>query len=191
MSTEDITSLQLELIDLLHQKSVRFGEFTLASGKRSDFYVDARQTTLHARGSFLIGSLILQKIHPDVVAIGGPVTGAIPIVGAVTVLSSSKNRPIHGFMVRKEAKSYGAQNWIEGRENIPMDSAICVVEDTVTTGGSLLKAIQKLQEAGYKVIQTIAVVDREEGARELIEAAGFSFEALVTRSDLEQQRKTT
>ena len=88
MSNEEIASLKQELIDLLHQKSVRFGEFTLASGKTSDFYVDARQTTLHARGSFLIASLILQKLHSEVVAIGGPVTGAIPIVGAVTVLSS-------------------------------------------------------------------------------------------------------
>jgi orotate phosphoribosyltransferase len=188
MSTNNLPTLQKELLSLLHQKSVRFGKFTLASGKKSDFYVDARQTTLHARGSFLIASLILQRLHSDVVAIGGPVTGAIPIVGSTTLLSSQKGRNIHGFMVRKEAKGYGAQNWIEGRENMPAGSSLCVVEDTVTTGGSLLKAIQKLEEAGYKVIQTISVVDRQEGARELIEGAGFSFEAIVTREDLERQR---
>lgn len=188
MSEENIPALRKELISLLHQKSVQFGEFTLASGKKSDFYVDTRQSTLHARGSFLIASLILDRINPDVVAIGGPVTGAIPIVGATTLLSSQQNRNIHGFMVRKEAKGYGAGNWIEGRENMPNGAKICVVEDTVTTGGSLLKAIQKLEEAGYIVAQTISVVDRQEGAREVIEKAGFSFEALVTREDLEKQR---
>ena len=188
MSEENIQILREELISLLHQKSVRFGEFTLASGKKSDFYVDARQSTLHARGSFLIATLILDRLNSDVVAIGGPVTGAIPIVGSTTLLSSQQDRNIHGFMVRKEAKGYGAGNWIEGRENMPIGAKICVVEDTVTTGGSLLKAIQKLEEAGYIVVQTISVVDRQEGARELIEEAGFSFEALVTREDLETQR---
>ena len=191
MSQKDTSELRMELIKLLHKKSIRFGTFTLASGKTSDFYVDARQTTLHARGSFLIGSLILERIQKDVIAIGGPVTGAIPIVSAVTVLSSIQNNQIHGFMVRKEAKGYGAQNWIEGRENIPVGSSICVVEDTVTTGGSLLKAIQKLEEAGYQVVQTIAVVDRQEGARELIQDAGFPFESLVTRKDLEQHRTSS
>ena len=136
----------------------------------------------------VILTLILERLNPDVVAIGGPVTGAIPIVSATTLLSSQQKRNIHGFMVRKEAKGYGAGNWVEGRENMPNGAKICVVEDTVTTGGSLLKAIQKLEDAGYIVIQTISVVDRQEGARELIEGAGYSFEAIVTREDLETQR---
>ena len=188
MSAMPTNSLHQELLSLLQEKSVRFGDFTLASGKKSDFYVDARQTTLHARGSLVIASLILERLHPEVTAIGGPVTGAIPIVGATTLLSNQQNKNIHGFMVRKEAKGYGAQNWIEGRENIPSEASICVVEDTVTTGGSLLKAIQKLEDAGYTVVQTISVVDRQEGAQELIEEAGYPFEALVTRADLEQYR---
>ncbi|MGC6511054.1 MAG: orotate phosphoribosyltransferase [Myxococcota bacterium] len=173
-----------ELIKILKQRSVKIGQFTLASGKTSDFYVDARQTTLYSRGAQLIAELILKRLHPEVTAIGGPVTGADPITGATVALSAATSRPINGFMVRKAAKGYGAQNWLEGQAGLEKGTAVCVVEDTVTTGGSLLKAIKRIEDAGYKVVQCIAVVDREEGARESIEDAGYPFEALTTKQML-------
>ncbi|MBM76644.1 MAG: orotate phosphoribosyltransferase [Proteobacteria bacterium] len=172
------------LIKLLKEKSVRFGEFTLASGKKSDFYVDARQCTLNAQGALLIADLILEVLKPDVVAVGGPVTGADPIAGAVALRSALSGRNIHGFMVRKEPKGHGAQHWIEGLNNIPKGSSLCIVEDTVTTGGSLLKAVEKCEQAGFKIAQCITVVDREEGARSKIEASGYEYRALITRTDL-------
>lgn len=177
-------TLDEKLIDLLRDLSVRTGTFTLASGKTSDFYVDARQTTLHPKGAHIIAQLILKRLHPSVSAVGGPVTGADPITGAVVALSHSTDRPINGFMVRKEAKGYGTQNWLEGRANLGAGCSVCVIEDTVTTGGSLLRAIERVEAAGYKVVQCIAVVDREEGAREIIEQSGYPFEALCTRTAL-------
>ena len=176
--------MKQELIKLLKKNSVRVGQFTLASGKTSDFYVDARQTTLHGQGSVLIAKLLLEILDDEVLAIGGPVTGADPITGATIALASLEGRELAGFMVRKQAKGYGGQNWVEGLGNIPENAPICVIEDTVTTGGSLLKAIQKLEAIGFKIKQCIAVVDREEGARECIEEAGYPFLALTTRSEL-------
>lgn len=179
------TDKRAQLIALLKDKSVRWGTFTLASGKTSDFYVDARVTTLHAQGALLIADLVLEALNDEVVAVGGPVTGAIPIVGAVALRSAQLNRSVHGFMVRKQAKGHGAQNWVEGLANLPENAAVCMVEDTVTTAGSLVTAIEKVQALGYRVVQAIAVVDREEGARQRLEAAGVPFIALTTRSDLQ------
>ena len=172
------------LIEILREKSVRTGQFVLASGKESDLYVDARQTTLNAEGAFLVAELILEQLHSDIVAIGGPVTGADPIAGAAAALSWKKGTPIHSFMVRKEPKGHGTQVWVEGQANMPKGSKVCMVEDTVTTGGSLLKAIERVEEAGYQVAQTIVVVDRCEGASERLQSAGHEMLALVTRRDL-------
>lgn len=180
-----IQDTRAALIELLKQRSVRWGEFTLASGKTSDFYVDARVTTLNAQGALLIADLVLDNLNDEVVAVGGPVTGAIPIVGAVALRSAQLGRPVHGFMVRKQPKGHGAKNWVEGLANLPKNAAVCMVEDTVTTAGSLVTAIEKVQALGYRVVQAIAVVDREEGARERLEAARVPFIALTTRTDLQ------
>jgi orotate phosphoribosyltransferase len=175
------------LVDILKEKSVRFGAFTLASGKQSDFYVDARQTTLNAEGALLVAEMVLEHLVEDVSGVGGPVTGADPIAGAVALLSAQRGRMVHGFMVRKQPKGHGAQQWVEGRANLPDGAKVCVVEDTVTTGGSLLRAVDRLERSGLTVVQCIAVVDREEGAAQKIEEAGYSFLALVGRSDLEAE----
>jgi len=172
------------LIALLHKHSVRTGRVVLASGKISDFYVDARQTTLNAEGAALIGQMMLQRLNPDVVGVGGPVTGADPITGAVAALSWNSDRPLHGFMVRKALKAHGTQNWIEGRDNLPPGSKVCMIEDTVTTGGSLLRAVERAREEGLDVVQCICVVDRQEGAAERMAAVGLTLESLVTRTDL-------
>jgi orotate phosphoribosyltransferase len=172
------------LIEILLERSVRHGTFTLASGKESDLYVDARQTTLSPEGALLIADLILQRLHPDAVGVGGPVTGADPITGAVALRSFQQGRPIHGFMVRKEPKGHGAGNQVEGRAGLPDGAKVCMIEDTVTTGGSLLKAIQAVEDAGLEVVQVICVVDRCEGAAERFADAGYTLEALVTRRDI-------
>ena len=184
MKRADSPALHRRLVELLEERSIRRGHFVLASGKESDFYVDARLTTLHAEGAAIIAALVLDRLEPHVVGIGGPVTGADPIVGAVVAQSWHRGRPVHGFMVRKEPKGHGLGQWLEGRGNLPNGAAVCLVEDTVTTGGSLLRAIERVQEAGLDVVQVIAVVDRQEGAAERIAAAGLALEALVTRDEL-------
>ena len=172
------------LVALLKERSVRFGTFTLKSGKTSDLYVDARTTTFHPEGAVLIANLILDRIHPDVVAVGGPATGAIQMAGAISALSHIRGRPVDGFMVRKEPKGHGTKQWLEGLHGLPAGAKVCVVEDTVTTGGSLIKAIGHIEDAGYEVVQCICVVDRREGGVERFAAAGYTLEALVGREDL-------
>ena len=172
------------LVALLRERSVQRKRVVLASGRESDFYVDARQTTLHAEGAALIAAGILDRLSAEVIGVGGPVTGADPIAGAVAALSWGRGRPVHGFMVRKEPKGHGLRQWIEGRGNLPDGSAVCVVEDTVTTGGSLLTAISRVEEEGLRVVQVIAVVDRQEGGAERLGEAGYRLEALVGQADL-------
>lgn len=176
--------MKARLIEILKERSVRTGTFTLASGKTSDLYVDARQTTLSPEGSTVIAKMILERLHPDVVGVGGPVTGADPITGAIVTHSFLDGRPLHGFMVRKEPKGHGAGNQVEGRFGLPDGAKVCMLEDTVTTGGSLLKAIQAVEAAGLNVVQIICVVDRSEGATERFAESGYTLEALATREDI-------
>lgn len=172
------------LIEILRERSVRKQKVILASGRESDFYVDARQTTLHPEGAALIAELILARLQPGVLAVGGPVTGADPIAGAVAAISFVRGQPVQGFMVRKEPKGHGMRQWIEGRGGLPAGSPVCVIEDTTTTGGSLLTAIARVEEEGLRVVQCMTVVDRQEGAAELFAEQGRRLEALVTRDDL-------
>ena len=173
-----------KLIEVLKNRSVRWGDFTLASGKKSDLYVDARLTTLSPEGISLITEAIFPLLHKDVGVIGGPVTGADPIIGALCLYAAQQNRILYGCMVRKKPKGHGGKHWVEGIANLPTGAKVCVVEDTVTTGGSLLRAIEKIEQEGFSVIQSIAVVDRLEGAQELLTQAGYPFTALTTRTDL-------
>ena len=176
--------LKQRLVQVLRQRSVRWGRFTLASGKESDLYVDARLTSLSPDGAPLIGALLTATIAPEVVAIGGPVTGADPIVGATIVSAAATGRELFGFMVRKEAKKHGRGRVVEGVDNLSSGARVVVVEDTVTTGGSLLRALAHVEAAGLIVDEVVVVVDREEGAAERIRDAGYRFRALVGRTDL-------
>ncbi len=173
------------LVEILKERSVRRQRFVLASGKESDFYVDVRQTTLHPEGAFLVASMILERLRPDVKAVGGPVTGADPIAGAVAAISFTKGRAVQGFMVRKALKDHGTGQWIEGRGGLTDGDPVCVVEDTVTSGGSVLEAIRTIEREGLRVVQCLCVVDRGEGAKERFASAGFTLESLVTRAELE------
>ncbi|RME25576.1 MAG: orotate phosphoribosyltransferase [Deltaproteobacteria bacterium] len=184
MSRIDAPALHRRLVEILRQRSVRRGHFVLASGRESDLYIDCRLTTLHAEGAATIAALVLDRLAPEVVGVGGPVTGADPIVGAVLAAAWQHQRPLDGFMVRKEPKGHGLKQWVEGRANLAAGAPVCVVEDTVTTGGSLLRAIQRVEESGLRVVQVIAVVDRQEGAAERIAAAGYTLETLVGRDEL-------
>lgn len=173
-----------DLVRLL-RPHVRRGTFTLASGRVSDLYVDARQVTLHGTGAALIGRLVLQRLRPEVVAVGGLTLGADPIACSAAALSVQVlGRPVHAFLVRKEPKGHGTASLVEGMGNLGPGARVCVVEDTSTTGGSLVKAVEHARAAGLDVVQAITVVDREEGAAEALGAVGLVLEALTTRAEL-------
>jgi len=174
------------LIEILKERSCRVGQFTLASGKESDFYVDGRQTTLNAEGSWLIGRQVLAALKPEVAGVGGETLGADPIATAVSVASWEAGRPVHAFLVRKAAKGHGTKRFVEGRSSLPSGSKVCIVEDTTTTGNSLLRAIERATAEGLEVIQVLVIVDRQEGAAERLAAEGFTMESLFTRAELVQ-----
>lgn len=173
------------LAQLLLQKSYREGDFLLASGKRSSWYFDCRVTALSAEGSWLIGNLfndILQDF--DIAGVGGMTMGADPLVSATTVVSHIRRRPLSGLLVRKEAKGHGTGQFVEGLANFSQGQSVAVLEDVVTTGGSLLQACRRIEDAGLKVATVCAILDREEGGRENLAANGFTLLSLFTRGEL-------
>lgn len=173
------------LIALVRQLSYRRMRVTLASGRESDFYVDGKQTTLNAEGAWLVGNLVFEALDPRVVGVGGLVIGADPIAAATAAVSFHRGRPVHAFLVRKEAKGHGTGRHVEGRNSLPDGSPVCVVEDTTTTGGSLLQAVDRATAEGLVVVQCLTIVDREEGAAEAIAARGLPFTSLIRRAELE------
>lgn len=174
-----------ELKSILQQKSIRKGDFVLASGKRSTFYLDCRTTTLDPRGAYLVGRLMLEMLKQNGIradAIGGPAVAAIPVVSAVAVVSGLEGTPLPAFFVRKEAKQHGTGRQIEGFAGAP-GSRVVLVDDTCTTGESVLVACDRAEEAGYKVVAVLCVVDREEGGAENI-AVRYPFYSLFTAKEL-------
>ncbi|MEJ7760095.1 MAG: orotate phosphoribosyltransferase [Gemmatimonadaceae bacterium] len=162
------------LIRLLAERSVKTGNFVLASGKTSSVYVDARLTTMSPDGLSLIGPLGLDTMIRagwKAESVGGLTLGADPIAYSISYASARLERPIRAFTVRKQVKSHGAANLIEGPFR-PTDSVV-IVEDVITTGGSALRAIDAVEQAGGTVMGVLALVDREEGGRETIEARGL------------------
>ena len=173
------------LISLLKQRSVRFGDFTLASGARSPYYIDCRLTTMSAAGQVLIGVLGLQAIRDagwKADAIGGLTMGADPVSYAIAAASAKSASPIDGFSVRKEAKKHGTGRRIEG--NFKPGDRVVMIEDVITSGGSAITAIDAVREAGGEVIGLLALVDREAGGREKIEAIGVAVRSLVSANEL-------
>ena len=174
-----------ELRNIIRQKSLRVGDFTLSSGKKSSYYLDCRMTTLDPRGALLIARLILERVKKEDIqadAIGGLTMGADPIATAVAVVSGLEGQPVPAFIVRKETKGHGTQRSIEGYDGKP-GARVIVVDDVCTTGDSILKAAEKAEEAGYKVSAAFCVVDREEGGTELI-ARRYPFYPLFTAKEL-------
>lgn len=173
------------LVALLKERSVRRGSFTLASGRQSSFYVDARCTTMSAAGLALVGELGLQAIRAagwPADLVGGLTMGADPVAYAIARASRDAPPAVDAFSVRKEAKQHGAARRIEGcfRAGAP----VVVVEDVITTGGSAITAVDAVREAGGLVSGVLAVVDREEGGRAAIERHGCPVVTLVTARDL-------
>ncbi|HEX4681540.1 MAG TPA: orotate phosphoribosyltransferase [Gemmatimonadaceae bacterium] len=174
-----------ELIQLLATRSAKRGSFTLASGRQSSLYIDARMTTMSPDGLALIGPLGFTAMHDAgwrADAIGGLTMGADPIACAVSYASASSPSPLRAFTVRKEPKTHGTGKLIEGpfREG----DRVVVVEDTITTGGSARKAIDAVRAAGGTVIGVLALVDREEGGRQALEADGVDVIALARASEI-------
>lgn len=173
------------LVKLLAQRSARRGNFTLSSGKQSSLYIDARLTTMSPEGLVLIGELGLNALDEsgwNVKAVGGLTLGADPIAYAISYKSAQSEKPLRAFTVRKAAKEHGTQQLIEGPFQ-PGD-VVAVVEDVITTGDSALRAILAIQKAGGKIAGVLALVDREEGGRQKIEAQHFPVLCLATASEI-------
>jgi orotate phosphoribosyltransferase len=177
------------LARMLASRSARHGDFTLASGRRSNLYIDARLTTMHPDGLALIGPAGLAAIRAstwgrDVNAVGGLTLGADPIAYAISYASALETpaQPIRAFTVRKEAKQHGTGKLIEGP--FERGDRVAIVEDTITTGGSARRAVEAVRAAGGIVAGVLALVDREEGGREALEAEGLEVAVLVKASEV-------
>ncbi|MDZ7859524.1 MAG: orotate phosphoribosyltransferase [Candidatus Krumholzibacteriota bacterium] len=172
-----------ELKQILITRSILKGEFTLASGKKSNYYINGKMTTLYSRGLYLTARLLLDRLDSiEYDAIAGPVIGADPIIGAMLTLSASRKENREGFLIRKESKAHGTKKIIEGR--FKEGSKTIIVEDVVTTGGSLLRAAKAISEAGGIIAGIIVLVDREEGAEQNIASEGYDLMSVFKVSEL-------
>ncbi|MFO0615186.1 MAG: orotate phosphoribosyltransferase [Polyangiaceae bacterium] len=174
------------LIAILRARSYERREVTLASGARSDFFIDCKQTVLTAEGHRLVGELMLKAVQSlggcDVVA--GVELGGCPLASAVSLTSALKGQPLDALYVRKDAKDHGTKKLVEGDKSLRVGTRVALLEDVITTGGSTLAAIAKLEDAGARVVGVVALVDREEGGRETITARGHRVIPIVRKSDL-------
>lgn len=171
------------LVRIIRQESVRRGDFLLASGRRSNVYVDLRRTTTHPEGAALVARLMIDALAgADVERVGGPTLGADPILGAIAALSMSTDRPLPVFIVRKEQKQHGTGVAIEGQ--FRAGARVAILDDTVTGGGSLLHALDVAREAGAEIVRVLTVVDREAGGGAAIAARGHELHALFTLKEI-------
>ena len=175
-----------ELTDIILEKSLKVADepiFELASGKKSNIYIDCRKTTKNARGAYLIGNIIYDKISDlGVDAIGGLTMGADPVADAVAYTSVLKGKLINSFSVRKKAKEHGLKRVIEGDVN--NGNRVVIVDDVATTGQSTIEAIENARAGGLHVVKVIILVDRQEGGRENILKHNVDYEAILTKQDL-------
>lgn len=184
LPSSDNEALRRDLLDLIIRYAYREGDFTLSSGARSSYYINCKEVTLRAEGALIIGRLILNALPLETDAVAGLTLGADPIVSAVSVVSALTDRSIPALIIRKEAKGHGTQAYIEG-PSLSQGAKVVVLEDVVTTGKSALKAVERLQAAGYQVTEIFSLVDRKQGGRELYESQGLKFQALFTIEDLQ------
>lgn len=177
-----------KLLQIIREKSYREGDFTLASGQKSKFYIDLKATTLHPEGALVIGQLAfeeMQKSGTQIDAVGGLTLGADPIATSVSLSAFASGVIWPAFIVRKEPKNHGTSRYIEGVENLKLGAKILVLEDVVTTGGSSVKAIERLREAGFQPVAVLTVVDREQGGKSAFEQLGLRFYSLLTISEIQ------
>ncbi len=183
-----------KLLRLILTRSFKFTEkpaFKLASGKKSNFYINCKPTTMNPEGMFLIGNLLFNLIKKERAwkarAIGGLTLGADPVAVAVAYTSYMKKQRLEAFAVRKEPKKHGTMLWIEG--DVKKGDKVIIVEDVITTGGSTKKAIDRAGKAGLKIMGVVVLIDRQEGGREAIEAMGFPVKVLLTKEEIFKEYK--
>jgi orotate phosphoribosyltransferase len=186
VSARALDEMRERLLELILEVSFERRTFTLTSGRTSDYYLDLRQTLMRPLGQKLAGELMLAKLMagPRVDAVGGMAVGAVPLVAAVLAAAAHHDpgTPLLGFFVRKEAKGHGTRRQIEGA--FAAGQRVALLEDTCTTGGSTLEALDAVERAGGRVARVLCIVDRSEGAAEAFAAHGLALEALFTRKDL-------
>lgn len=171
---------------LLLERSVRRGRFTLASGKTSDFFVDCKQTVLTAEGHRLVGELMLDALQAfgAIDAVAGVELGGCPLASAVSLTSALRGAGLDAIYVRKAVKNHGSSRAIEGNTELRAGARVVLLEDVVTTGGSTIRAAARLRDAGYEVAGVVAIVDREEGAREALADDSLALVSLFRRTEL-------
>ena len=177
------------LLTLLAQKAYRFGDFSLASGKKSSHYVNCKPVSLSGQGLLWISELFLKQINKSDAGVAGLTLGADPLVSGVVMLAAQSGMNLSGLIVRKEAKGHGTGAWLEGPLP-PKGSVITVLEDVVTTGGSSLKAVEQLRNQGYIVNQVLAIVDREEGGVDAMKKADLDLNSLFFLKEIVEKAKT-
>ena len=194
MSVDLIGASRARLLEILKERSFEEREVTLASGKKSNFYVDCKQTTLDGEGHVLIGRLFYaalveheSRTKSKYAGAGGLTLGADPIASAVAMTAALAGRSLPAFIVRKEAKGHGTGAYLEGMKNLPEGGKLVILEDVVTTGGSADKAITRVRDAGFEVELVLAIVDRLEGGREALESRGVELISLFDRRDFTER----
>lgn len=171
-----------QLVRLFHERALKFGDFTLASGKKSTYYLDGKQITLHSAGLKLVSEGLLDLLEGvEYAAIGGMSIGADPIVGGVLTAAAARGKSLDGFLVRKEPKGHGTKKYIEGP--VQPGAKVVVIDDVVTTGGSSLEAVERIVEFGCEVICVVGIVDRKEGGAANFAVKNLPFRALLTIED--------
>ncbi|MDI1482003.1 orotate phosphoribosyltransferase [Polyangium sp. y55x31] len=173
------------LVELLRERSFERKRVVLASGRESDFFIDCKQTALTAEGHFLLGALMFDALDglPRCDAVAGVELGGCPLASAVSLTSFVRGRPLPALYVRKEAKDHGSKRLIEGDRALVPGMSVVMLEDVITTGGSTLKAVDKITAAGARVVGVVAIVDRLEGGAEAIREAGLPVVSICTRRD--------
>jgi orotate phosphoribosyltransferase len=174
------------LLEILKDLSYEEGDFVLASGKKSTYYVDAKETTLNPEGMYLVGHIMHTMVRDitGIDAVGGVSIGGDPLVCTVVLSAYSKKDNLVGFLIRKEPKGHGTNRWIEGSKNLKKGMNVVILEDVVTTGGSSLKAIEATEKEGYNVKGIVAILDRLEGGKDTIETKGYIFKSIFNLKDL-------
>jgi orotate phosphoribosyltransferase len=170
-----------ELLKILQEKSVLRGEFILASGAKSNFYIDGKRTTFDPDGAYHVGHLLMdeiEKLPEKIDAVGGMSIGADPIVTAVGLAARERGYPLRIFVTRKAVKDHGTQKTIEG--NFQAGDKVVMVEDVMTTGGSTLQAVELVRQAGGKVVAALVIVDREKGGGENLQREGIPLISLFS-----------
>ena len=171
------------LLRHLARAAYRRGQFTLASGRQSEHYVNCKPVSLSGSGLALVSAAMLPLVEPESVAVAGLTLGADPLVSGVAITAAAAGRSLDALIVRKQAKGHGTGAWLEGP--LPESGAlVTVLEDVVTTGGSSLKAVNQLREAGYRVQRVVTIVDREEGGAAAMQAAGLDLVSLFLLSEV-------